>query len=109
LSRNVISYSLLSGLKFHGRVMGSQVILVMVFIIYLAFGIFTIVFSSTTGRAEYETLKSSREFLPLLYYGHGIFFAVALITVCWTTIIYWTAVSLVTQLSYSVILTKLGQ
>lgn len=89
--------------------MGVQVILVMVFILYLAFGIFTVIFSTTTGKSEYEVLKSSRAFLPLLYYGHGIFFAVALITVCWTSIIYWVAISVVTQLSYPIILTRLGQ
>ena len=79
--------------------MGPQVIIVIIFLIYLVFGVFTMVFSSTVNNSDYETLKKSHEFLPILYRGHGIFFPVALIIICWGSAIYWLAINIVTQLT----------
>ncbi len=108
--RNVVPDGICAGFKRNEYVMGPVIILVMVFIIYLGFGIFTVIFSSTTSRSDYEALKISREFLPLLYYGHGIFFALALPIAVWVTIVYWLSMGIVTQLlPYTTTFTRLGQ
>ena len=79
--------------------MGPQVIIVIIFLLYLVFGVFTMIFSMTIKNSEYATLKQSKEFLPLLYHGHGVFFPIALIIICWGTAIYWLAINIVTQIA----------